>query len=76
LAVVPWKGDGAAHGFNHFYVPDNPADVATGIETDDESFAKLPDVLMHSVCPICGLKHSWWKREAKLADEVELRSAG
>jgi hypothetical protein len=40
--------------------------IATGIETDPESFRNLPDVLAHSRCPLCGLEHAWWKREAWL----------
>ena len=59
-----------------FTCPTTGRDVSTGIETDAESFAKLPDVLMHSDCTICGLKHSWWKREAKLGEAVELRAVG
>ncbi len=44
--------------------------ISTGIETDWESFNKLPDVLTHSQCPYCGLDHSWWTREARLFDAM------
>ena len=40
--------------------------VATGTETDDLTFDMLPDSLGLAVCPRCGLKHSWCKREAWL----------
>jgi hypothetical protein len=42
--------------------------ICTGIETDEVSFKKLPDVLAHTRCPVCGLEHAWWAREAWLAD--------
>ena len=44
--------------------------VDTGIETDDASFGLLPDVLSRSRCPHCGGMHSWWKREAWLAEDA------
>jgi hypothetical protein len=40
--------------------------ISTGIETDQQSFRSLPDVPAHSRCPLCGLEHVWWKREAFL----------
>jgi hypothetical protein len=42
--------------------------ISTGIETDLTSFDGLPDVLVHTRCPACGLEHSWWKREAVLME--------
>jgi hypothetical protein len=44
--------------------------VATGVETDNSTFDRIPDVLMHVQCPLCGLEHSWWKREAWLQDQA------
>ena len=44
--------------------------VSTGIETDDETFDALPDSLGLAVCPKCGLKHTWWKREAWLKSNL------
>lgn len=46
--------------------PNTGRDVPTGIDTDQASFDRAPDVLSHSRCPICGLEHSWWKRETHL----------
>jgi hypothetical protein len=40
--------------------------ISTGIETDLQNFRALPDVLAHSRCPLCGLEHAWWRREALL----------
>ena len=48
--------------------PSTGDQVSTGIETDRASFDLLPDVLSHSRCPVCGLEHAWWTREAMLAE--------
>jgi hypothetical protein len=48
--------------------PNTGRDISTGIEIDPASFARLPDILSHSKCPLCGLYHVWWKREARLDD--------
>jgi hypothetical protein len=45
--------------------------ISTGIETDPSSFAQLPDILSHTDCPLCGLQHHWWKREAWLSERPE-----
>jgi hypothetical protein len=42
--------------------------IATGIETDEDSFGRLPDALSRTYCPHCGVEHAWWKREALLVD--------
>jgi hypothetical protein len=42
--------------------------VSTGIETDPDSFKRIPDVLAFAHCPHCGLEHAWWRHEAWLAD--------
>lgn len=49
--------------------PNTGQEVSTGIETDKESFDRLSDVLSHTHCPVCGLEHSWWKREARLDEK-------
>src|SRR2546430_2287795 len=28
--------------------------ISTGIETDEHSFGRIPDVLAHTRCPVCG----------------------
>jgi hypothetical protein len=54
--------------------PHSGQDVSTGIEIDEASFAKLPDVLVRSRCPQCGMQHAWWTREAKLEASSETAS--
>ena len=43
--------------------------IATGIETDADTFRRLPDTLSRTHCPHCGVEHAWWKREALLLDQ-------
>ena len=42
--------------------------VYTGIETDQISLNRAPDVPMQARCPACGREHVWWKREAWLQE--------
>jgi hypothetical protein len=42
--------------------------ISTGIETDEYSLKQIDDVPSRTRCPFCGLDHTWWKREAWLAD--------
>jgi hypothetical protein len=44
--------------------PQTGRTIYTGIETDQVSLDKAPDVPMHTRCPECGREHMWWKREA------------
>jgi hypothetical protein len=48
--------------------PNTGEEIDTGIITDEVSFERIPDILMHSHCSLCGLEHSWWKREARLVE--------
>jgi hypothetical protein len=43
-------------------------EFSTDIHIDEDSFRKLPDTVTKALCPYCGLKHSWWTREARLVD--------
>ena len=45
--------------------------ISTGIETDEYSLRQIADVPARTHCPVCGLDHTWWKREAWLADRPE-----
>jgi hypothetical protein len=47
--------------------PHTGRDVSTGIDMDQKSFDQLPEILVRSHCPDCGMQHAWWTREAKLA---------
>ena len=44
--------------------------IPTGIETDESSFKRIPDVLSRTRCLACGCDHVWWKRETWLADAL------
>jgi hypothetical protein len=46
--------------------PRTGQEVWTGIETDPDSFRKIPDDLFYTWCPHCGLDHAWWRDEAWL----------
>ncbi len=47
--------------------------VSTGIDTDPDSFKRIPDVLAFARCPHCGLEHAWWHNEAWLAEGPSTR---
>jgi hypothetical protein len=47
--------------------PNSRREIYTGIETDEASFAKLPEVLSRTQCPVCGKEHAWTKEKAWLA---------
>ncbi len=49
--------------------PHTGRDFSTGIEIDRKSFDLLPEILVRSHCPDCGMQHAWWTREAKLMGE-------
>ncbi len=38
--------------------------IATGVETDSDSFQLLSDIQPPVKCPLCGKRHSWTKRDA------------
>ena len=50
--------------------PHTARSISTGIEVGECELALLPDIAMQAICPACGLTHTWWKREAWLADYV------
>jgi hypothetical protein len=47
--------------------PETRREIYTGIETDDASFARLPDVPSRTQCPICGHEHVWSRESAWLS---------
>ncbi len=47
--------------------PETCREIYTGIETDEASFAKLPDVPSRTQCPICGQDHVWTREDAWLS---------
>ncbi|MDC7788962.1 hypothetical protein PQJ75_26130 [Rhodoplanes sp. TEM] len=42
--------------------------VSTGIEIEEATYSRLPETLILSRCPLCGLEHVWWKAEAWLEE--------
>lgn len=50
--------------------PHTAREFATGIQLDEQTFDRLPDVLARSGCPHCGLHHTWWKREARFVESI------
>jgi hypothetical protein len=50
--------------------------VPTGIETDPHSLRELPDTLIYTPCPYCGVDHAWWPDEAWLTDSPTLQEIG
>jgi hypothetical protein len=57
--------------------PTTGREFSTGIFADKETFQQLPDTVTKATCPHCGRLHSWWTREARLADTIvpQLRAA-
>jgi hypothetical protein len=49
--------------------------VATGIETDLDTFVALPEVLSMSRCSACGRSHYWTKSETWISDSVRRRAS-
>ncbi len=52
-----------------FRCPVTGQEYASGIEIDDASFLRLPDIKMKSRCPHCGGDHLWSLREARLSPQ-------
>jgi hypothetical protein len=42
--------------------------VSTGIETDADTFAVMPETVSRVRCPHCGELHNWSKHNAYLRD--------
>ena len=49
--------------------PETGRDISTGIEVDPDSFARLPDKLAASKCPLCGCEHIWLKCDSRFVEE-------
>jgi len=50
--------------------PATGKDFSTGILTDEVSFARLSQELIHSDCPHCHVDHSWRTKDATLVADV------
>jgi hypothetical protein len=49
--------------------PITSGEIATGIETDPETLALLPNTEVAVHCPQCGEKHFWTREHAYVAGE-------
>lgn len=54
--------------------PITGGEVATGIETDSETLAHLPNAEVGVHCPECGEKHFWTPEHAYVAGERRRRA--
>lgn len=50
--------------------PTTGREFSTGILTDTDSLALLPQEFIHSRCPHCNVEHSWWSKDAKLVSAL------
>ena len=50
--------------------PQTGGRVSTGIETDEATFASLPDAPSHLQCSHCGQIHTWSKADAALMETL------
>jgi hypothetical protein len=50
--------------------PNTGRDISTGIETDKDTFAAMPNDVVETRCPHCRTKHSWRPRDARLIDAI------
>ena len=44
-------------------------EFSTGIETDEHSLELIPDTVVQSACPHCGIDHAWSKIHARLSED-------
>jgi hypothetical protein len=45
-------------------------EFSTGIQIERADFKRLQDALTASLCPYCGLEHSWWTREGRYVEAL------
>ena len=50
--------------------PNTGRDVATGIQVDSATFARMPNEVTETRCPHCRTKHSWRPRDAKYVEAL------
>jgi hypothetical protein len=55
--------------------PNTGRAISTGIDTDADSFAAMPDVITRVHCPHCGEQHNWSKYNAVLRDQAPARTS-
>jgi hypothetical protein len=55
------------------HCPNTMHAIYTGIDTDRDTFKRLPEIWASARCPVCATDHHWNKRSAWL-DEVSWRA--
>jgi hypothetical protein len=55
--------------------PQTGQEISTEIETDPQSFQSMPDIIVYTRCPHCGIEHAWWPDEAWLSDSLPRMAA-
>ena len=51
-------------------MPANRAGMFDGDTYRSWQLPKIPDTLVYTRCPHCGLEHAWWHKDAWLAEEM------
>lgn len=50
----------------HFICPNTGQDIDVGIESELETLLRIRDSRIRARCPLCGERHQWQVREARL----------
>jgi hypothetical protein len=50
--------------------PNTGRDIATGVQVDSSTFARMPNEVLETRCPHCRTKHSWRPRDAKFVEAL------
>jgi hypothetical protein len=48
--------------------PRTGQEIATGLQSDDASFKRMPVFYGRTFCPVCRAEHNWFAREAWVAE--------
>jgi len=43
--------------------------ISTGVETDAESFAQMPEFVARVLCPYCKVDHNWTKHNSFIVED-------
>lgn len=48
--------------------PISGREISTGVETDAEAFARIPEFVARVLCPYCKVDHNWTKHNSFIVD--------
>ncbi len=51
--------------------PNSGREISTGVETDPETFATMPEVISRVHCVICGQTHNWSRHNSVLRERKD-----